>query len=176
MTEVVGPGTAVSRVAAELGTDRLLPLVFIRDGEALEQLQLADPGGATLLPPNSADEIQAAFINFLSYAPPIIRSPRRLAVELARRARLLRDGIGGGRCKPSRKGGTLRGALSFYRETLVSDLDDEGFADTFAQTIAYGLFLARLREEGDEFTLASAIEAVPQSVPFLRSAPSAPDR
>lgn len=144
--------------------------IFVRDGTTLQHLAIADPtGDEQLLPHASEEELAAAFAEFFAYAPPVIRSPKRLAIELSRRARLLRDGIEGV-LKGEPDDGPLRGVLHFYRERLMSDLDEAGFADTFAQTIAYGLFLARLREEDGDFTLAKAIEAIPQSVPFLRSA------
>lgn len=144
--------------------------VFVRDGEKVAHLEMADPSGAAQLrEPDSPERLSQEFTSFFSYAPPIIRSPQRLALELARRARLLRDGIAGVlRAEP--EGGRLRSVHAFYRETLMSDLDEESFADTFAQTIAYGLFLARLRDEDGEFTLRSATDAIPRSVPFLRSA------
>lgn len=143
---------------------------FLRDGERIGELELADPGGVPqLLKPADEDSLREAFSGFFAYTPPILRSPQRLALELARRARLLRDGIEGTLGAGS-GGDHLRSVLDFYRETLMSDLDEESFADTFAQTIAYGLFLARLRNEDGEFTLDVAIEAIPSSVPFLRSA------
>lgn len=143
--------------------------MFIREGEVVETLSIADPDGASAAVSGAGDQLQAALLRFFSYAPPVIRSPRRLALELARRARLLRDGLRYvlDHEAPS---GPLRSVLAFYQQTLMSDLDEEGFADTFAQTIAYGMFLARLREEGSDFTREIAARSIPPSVPFLRSA------
>ena len=57
---------------------------------------MADPFDRLQLLEGAGEEVvRAAFLGFLAYAPPIVRSPRRLALELARRARLLRDGIQG---------------------------------------------------------------------------------
>lgn len=143
--------------------------IFIRDGEEVAHVTVADPlGVAQLTPPDEEARVVDEFAKFLAYAPPIVRSPQRLALELARRARLLRDAIEGALAiEPA--DGRLRGILGFYRETLMSDLDEAGFADTFAQTIAYGLFLGRLRSGEGEFTLPRAVSAMPQSVPLLRS-------
>jgi hypothetical protein len=144
--------------------------IFIRDGSAVTHLEIADPYGLPqLLEADREERLVDEFASFFAYAPPIIRSPQRLALELARRGRLLRDTLEGVlRAEP--EAGRLRGVLSFYRATIMSDLDEEAFADTFAQTIAYGLFLARLRHEDGEFTLKAATEALSPSVPFLRSA------
>jgi phage repressor protein C with HTH and peptisase S24 domain len=144
--------------------------VFVRDGTEVTHLEIADPtGAAQSFEPDSCEQLQQQFTSFFAYAPPFIRSPKRLALELSRRARLLRDGIEGVlHAEP--ENGRLRSVHAFYRQTLMSDLDEESFADTFAQTIAYGLFLARLRESEGAFTLNSATAAIPESVPFLRSA------
>lgn len=133
--------------------------VTIRDGIVEDSFEVTD---------DAEDDLDAYIGRFLAYSPPVIRSPRRLALELARRARLLRDGIGG--VLATADTGELRGVYGFYRDTLISDLDEESFADTFAQTIAYGLFLARLRDDGHDFTLERAIQDLPRSVPFLQSA------
>jgi hypothetical protein len=144
--------------------------LFIREGDVVTGIEIGDPSDLPQLTPMAdGDQLETAFGGFLGYTAPVIRSPQRLALELARRARLLRDGIAGV-LRTETEIGQLRDVLAFYRSTLMSDLDEEGFADTFAQTVAYGLFLARLRAEGDEFTLDRALEAMPQSVPFLRSA------
>lgn len=140
----------------------------IREGETVDDVAIAPPLDASL-ESEASERLLAVFVAFFAYAPPAIRSPQRLALELARRARLLRDGIRGA-LDAEGPDGQLRGVLDFYRETLMSDLDEDGFADTFAQTIAYGLFLARLREKGGLSDLSRATEALPQSVPFLRSA------
>jgi predicted helicase len=144
--------------------------ILVRDGERVGQLELGDPDGTPqLIAPASEAELAATFGSFFAYTPPILRSPQRLALELARRARLLRDGLDGFLDDPQ-EGERLREVLAFYRDALMNDLDEKSFADTFAQTIAYGLFLARLRAENGQFTLSRAIESLPISVPFLQSA------
>lgn len=143
---------------------------FIREGEIIDKVEIADSVGVgQLLKPDDEARLRSAFTAFVSYAPPTIRSPRRLALELARRARLLRDGLER-LLQNEPPGGELRSVLAFYQQNLMSDLDEAGFADTFAQTIAYGMFLARLREPEAEFTRESAAKGIPPSIPFLRSA------
>lgn len=136
---------------------------FLRDGRNF----------GTAMVRERPDQLADLFGQWLDYAPPAVRTSRQLAVELARRARLLRDGISGA-IDDEPAGGPLREALRFYRETLMEDLDQAGFADTFAQTLTYGMFLGWLRgaEHEGEFDLAAAAAAIPRSVPFLRSAVS----
>ena len=66
----------------------------------------------------------------------------------------------------------LGGQLAVFREYLISDLSPKEFADVYAQTIAYGMFAARLHDqtagEGGDFSRRKAAELVPQSNPLLR--------
>ena len=102
---------------------------------------------------------------------------------MARRARLLRDGLHGALQK-EQPGGPLRITLDFYRKQLMDDLTEAGFADTFAQTAVYGMFLGWLRWAEEQsarheaaragarraaFTRAQAVSEIPSTVPFLRS-------
>jgi predicted helicase len=64
---------------------------------------------------------------------------------------------------------TTTGLRDAFQETLVPDPTDDQFADMLAQTIAYGLFAARVQHAGDsEFTRMTAASAVPKTNPFLR--------
>jgi hypothetical protein len=142
--------------------------VFIREADVVARIELADPELAQPVA-GAPGPLVDALASFLAYAPPVIRSPRRLAQELARRARLLRDGFEL-RLRAEGPGGPLRDVLAFYQQTLMNDLDEAGFADTFAQTITYGMFLARLRHSTGPFTRPAVAQSIPPSVPFLRSA------
>ena len=66
----------------------------------------------------------------------------------------------------------LGGQLAVFREYLISDLSPREFADVYAQTIAYGMFAARLHDQtagdGGDFSRRKAAELVPQSNPLLR--------
>ena len=63
----------------------------------------------------------------------------------------------------------LGGQLAVFREYLISDLSPKEFADVYAQTIAYGMFAARLHDQtAGDFSRRKAAELVPQSNPLLR--------
>jgi len=112
---------------------------------------------------------------FFSASAPAATSAEQLADGLARRATLLRDAIRT-LLNPVRKddpareeGEALRRLWEFYRQSLMSDMEADDFADTYAQTLTYALFLARL-ESGPIRDLESAWRAIPPDVPILRSA------
>jgi hypothetical protein len=57
----------------------------------------------------------------------------------------------------------------FYKRSLMSDMDADDFADTYAQTLTYALFLTRL-EKGPITDLEAAWKAIPTDVLIMRSA------
>jgi predicted helicase len=59
--------------------------------------------------------------------------------------------------------------LEGFREVLIHDMSKAMFADMYSQTIAYGMFAARLNDHSkNEFTRAKAAELVPHSNIFLQ--------
>ena len=65
------------------------------------------------------------------------------------------------------KTGPLHTLYEAFRKALAHDMEPDGFADTIAQTVAYGLFAARA-ETGRLLGLTNLAEMVPQTNPFLR--------
>lgn len=66
-------------------------------------------------------------------------------------------------------GGWLHQWLKAFQATLVPDLGERRFSDMFAQTLAYGLFAARVHTPAkEEFTRNSAARAIPKTNPFLQ--------
>jgi predicted helicase len=64
--------------------------------------------------------------------------------------------------------GTLK-VFETIKKLLVHDLTLESFADMYAQTLVYGLFVARYHDETSEsFTRQEARDLIPKSNPFLR--------
>ena len=58
------------------------------------------------------------------------------------------------------------------KKMLVHDLTPEHFADMYAQTLVYGLFVAKYQSDAEKsaesFTGSHARDLVPESNPFLR--------
>jgi predicted helicase len=65
---------------------------------------------------------------------------------------------------------SLRDQLKAFQQVLIHDMAEKTFADIYAQTIAYGLFAARLHDPSlDTFSRQEARELIPRSNPFLRN-------
>ncbi|MFS8083982.1 MAG: type ISP restriction/modification enzyme, partial [Ginsengibacter sp.] len=59
--------------------------------------------------------------------------------------------------------------LNAFKEILIHDITPKEFADIYAQTIAYGMFSARLHDPSlPTFTRQEAAELIPKTNPFLR--------
>jgi hypothetical protein len=95
----------------------------------------------------------------------VVTTSRALSIRLATLARGIRD-----RMKKALEIETELGPLTrlmkSFQEALVHDLDADGFADMYAQTIAYGLLSARI--EDPEKKTADDFAAHMRTSPFLR--------
>jgi predicted helicase len=66
-------------------------------------------------------------------------------------------------------GGSLHAQMEGFKQVLLPDLDNEQFADMYAQTICYGLFAARCNTKPNiPFTREHAAYDIPKTNPFLR--------
>ena len=66
------------------------------------------------------------------------------------------------------KDGPLHNLFKNFKNVLIHDLKIEKFADMYAQTIAYGLFSARVSHEG-EFEIKNVENILPDTNPFLNN-------
>jgi hypothetical protein len=117
----------------------------------------------------------APFVNFIkdfcSHISQTIKSPKSLAQMMAGKARLLSDVIGKALVSDEthNEDSTLKDQMHAFREILIHDITPKGFADVYAQTIAYGMFAARLHDATlPTFSRQEAAELIPKSNPFLR--------
>ena len=126
----------------------------------LNQLQTAPPV-------ERPEELSALLERFLDFALPKTFTAESLAVELAKRTRLLRDVVRDQYDDEAADPGMLRDFFDAFRKYLISSLTPGAFADLFAQTITYGLFAARIRS-GDGFNRRAAFDNIPHTIGVLR--------
>ena len=142
-----------------------------RNGERVETVLAGRPLVLNKLhttpPLENQDELYALLDRFLDFALPQTFTAESLAVELARRTRLLRDVIGEQFDQEQDAGGRLSGFFEAFQTYLIGSLTPEDFADLFAQTITYGLFAARIRA-GDGFNRRAAFDNIPHTIGVLR--------
>jgi predicted helicase len=117
-----------------------------------------------------------AFTNFIqefaAHISETIGTPAKLADMMAGKARLLANVIE--KALLQDKAGlfvnsSLNEQLEAFRKILIHTIAEREFADIYAQTIAYGLFAARIQEiQAQDFSRQKAASLIPQSNPFLR--------
>ncbi|HNW50903.1 MAG TPA: hypothetical protein PKH79_07470, partial [Prolixibacteraceae bacterium] len=109
--------------------------------------------------------------DFCSTIGQTIKSSKKLAEMMAGKARLLSDVIEKALTsdEDNSEDSTLKDQMNAFRQILIHDITPKGFADVYAQTIAYGMFAARLHDTSiDSFSRQEAAELIPKSNPFLR--------
>ena len=137
---------------------------------SLVPLSLGEGLGVRSLPQNFA-----AFTNlikdFCTHISQTIKSSKRLAEMMAGKARLLADVIekAVNSDEATQENSTLKEQMLAFKQILIHDITPKAFADVYAQTIAYGMFAARLHDPTlPTFSRQEAAELIPKSNPFLR--------
>ncbi len=103
---------------------------------------------------------------FVQQDLPSIKDATVLVSRMADLARLLRDNLRG--ALSNEAPGGLHTQLLQARTFLDPNLDRDGFADMMAQTVAYGLFAARVHEPDRPIVWALTSELLPATNPFLQ--------
>ncbi|MFE3871455.1 type ISP restriction/modification enzyme [Flavobacterium sp. ZS1P70] len=109
--------------------------------------------------------------DFCIHSSQSIKSSKKLAEMMAGKARLLSDVIEQALTSDENNSedSTLKDQMNAFKEILIHDITPKGFADVYAQTIAYGMFAARLHDPTlPTFSRQEAAELIPKSNPFLR--------
>ena len=126
-----------------------------RDGQRRATANLTD----------TPEDVETLLERFLNPGNIQISSPEVLARYLARRTRELQIQIA---TTLTDEDSNIYAMFSAFKETLLSTLTPDDFADMYAQTLAYGLFAARCTlPNATNFSRYTAAEALPRSNPFL---------
>jgi predicted helicase len=143
-----------------------------RDGEFITKISIGEITEKGIKP---LTENFASFENlikdFCSHVGQTIKSSKKLAEMMAGKARLLSDIIGKALTSDevNHEDSTLKDQMLAFKQILIHDITPQGFADVYAQTIAYGMFAARLHDPTlGTFSRQEAAELIPKSNPFLR--------
>jgi len=109
--------------------------------------------------------------DFSTHITQTIKSPTKLASMMANKAKLLAQVINNALTSDveSNANSSLKEQMEAFKQILIHDIKPAEFADIYAQTIAYGMFAARLHDPTpDTFSRQEAASLIPKSNPFLR--------
>ena len=143
-----------------------------QDGELKTKIALATLVDGHVKPiPANFENFTHLLRDFATHVSQNIKSPKKLAEMMAGKARLLSDVIEQALTSDeiNQENSTLQEQMLAFKDILIHDITPKGFADVYAQTIAYGMFAARLHDPTlDSFSRQEAAELIPKSNPFLR--------
>ena len=151
-----------------------LHFIWVREGKVVAREQIAHesdvmPGARGGPLPDRAAAVEALLRGFVSSAPEGIGRAEDLALALATRCRLLRDGLASELMRQTRaKPGRLYGLYDIFRTRVFAKLETEEFADAFAQMLGYGLFLSKYNAGAATVTLHNVEQFVPRTFELIR--------
>ncbi len=143
-----------------------------KNGQLVTQISIAEvtSKGIKSLPENFIP-FENLIKDFCTYIGQTIKSPKKLAEMMAGKARLLSGVIEKALTsdESNQANSTLKDQMTAFKQILIHDITPKEFADVYAQTIAYGMFAARLHDPTlPTFSRQEAAELIPKSNPFLR--------
>jgi N-6 DNA Methylase len=126
--------------------------------------------------PDNFERFMDLIRNFCEFTGQTIKSAQKLSKMMAAKAKLLANVIELALDPENETEGVnelqninLLSQYESFRQVLIHDITPKAFADIYAQTIAYGMFAARLNDPSlENFTRQEAAELIPKSNPFLR--------
>src|SRR5829696_3212502 len=130
-------------------------LASVQDGRFVKERKGAEP-------------VLQLIQSFLAHQPEPVSRPRQLAERMARLTHLIRDLVVSS-FETRMASQNLQDLRTAFSEVLIPDLTVPQFADIFSQTLAYGLFAARINHtDAARFQRQDASREIPRTNPFLR--------
>jgi predicted helicase len=149
-----------------------LEFQFFKTAELTTKISIAKIEDGKIIPiPENFEQFTQLIKNFAETVSQTIKSPTKLAQMMAGKAKLMADIIEKSLQSDDVKGvrSNIKSQMLSFQQMLIHDIDNQGFADIYAQTIAYGMFAARYHDPTlENFSRNEAAQLIPKSNPFLR--------
>lgn len=143
---------------------------FYTNGELIASVTIADFLLGIQPRPDQYPILEKLLLDYIGQRMQTISSPRVLAEMMAGKAGLIKEVLHNALVADKDHDSELARQYEAFREHLIHTISLEDFADVYAETIAYGMFAARLHDTTlDTFSRIEAMELLPKSNPFLRS-------
>nr|WP_319512343.1 N-6 DNA methylase [uncultured Draconibacterium sp.] len=145
---------------------------FFKEGELVHEIRIGEIDGNSINPlTENFTNFENLVRDFCTYVGQTIRSGKKLAGMMAAKARLLQNIVERALTADNEndENSTLNDQYESFKNILIHDLTPKGFADIYAQTLAYGMFAARYHDQTPEdFSRYEAAELIPKTNPFLK--------
>ena len=145
---------------------------FYRNGKKVESLAIAEIRNGTLVSiPDAYQRFTQLIQDFCLHIGQTITSAQKLAEMMASKAKMMQVVIESALKSDEKndQNSTLHAQMKAFQKILIHDITPAEFADIYAQTLAYGMFAARLHDPTlATFTRQEAASLIPKTNPFLR--------
>ena len=145
---------------------------FYKDGNFVTSVAIASLENGVIVPHEEQfDTFVGLMQNFVVVVSQTIKSPTKLAEMMAGKAKLMANVIEQSLASDDlqEKRSSLKQQMLSFQQMLIHDINNQAFADIYAQTIAYGMFAARYHDPTlPTFSREEAATLIPKSNPFLR--------
>ncbi|GET24391.1 type ISP restriction/modification enzyme [Prolixibacter sp. NT017] len=143
-----------------------------REGQFVTKIAIGEVTEKGIKPiPENFERFENLIKDFCTHIGQTIKSSKKLAEMMAGKARLLSEVIEKALTSDENNSedSTLKDQMHAFKQILIHDITPKGFADVYAQTIAYGMFAARSHDPSlATFSRQEAYELIPKSNPFLK--------
>lgn len=141
--------------------------ILDENGE-VARIVIATKSGSKIEPiQENFDRFENLIKDYITPSERTIRSAKKLAEIMAGKGRLLRDNSLA--ALKENKESDIYSQYRAFKEVLIRDLSEEEFADMYAQTLVYGLFVARYFDTTlKDFSRHEAQDLLPSTNPLLK--------
>ena len=107
--------------------------------------------------------------SFTQFRGEIINTSEQLSKVMASKARLMANIVEKSFTQEQSGVTSIYSQMLGFRQILIPDISESQFADVYSQTIAYGMFAAKMNAtDSTNFNRSTAAHLIPHSNPFLR--------
>ncbi len=149
-----------------------LDFQLFKDGVLITTFSIGEIKGNSVVGKESEYTLfETQILDFSTTIGQTIKSSQKLAEMMAGKAKMLAQVINKALDSDdeSMANSSIKEQFNGFKEILINDIDHKAFSDLYAQTIAYGMFAARLHDPTlPTFSRSEAAELIPKSNPFLR--------
>jgi len=143
---------------------------FYRNGDLVASVSIGHYMFGVQALPENYGALVSLLETFFSQRPQTITSPKLLAEIMAGKAQLIKEVLHNALKADKNEATELTEQFHAFKENLIHEITIEDFADIYAETIAYGMFAARLHDDTPEtFSRQEALTLLPKTNPFLRN-------
>ncbi|MCA8835663.1 MAG: DNA methyltransferase, partial [Proteobacteria bacterium] len=142
---------------------------FYLNGDLKRSVSIAEIRGGELKPkPDNFDELADYLLEFLDQRPKTIKTAEELTEYMAKKTRIIRHAFEKSLADDAPLE-ALKQQRKSFDDMLVKNISAAKFADMYAQTITYGMFVARLYSKKPKiFSRREAQKLLPTAYPFLK--------